>query len=429
MKSRVGITMALVAAGLTAATPLAAQYAGYTTPGSLSRLPQDRKAGVAKAAESARWRWGPFRVEPWVGVRDMSWVDDGARGPDGEELDADFTTTVGAGLRAYVRNGPKVTWAFHFLPEYVYWNEREEQRRELGRYGAGLFGDFNRLGMEITVERQDDDMIGLAESFTRVPLRGDRAHAGLELKITGAFSLYAGGDETRIRSLSDDDVAAGRLSALDRDETAFRGGLRFRFRSGLMLGVGYEQSESDFLDPAYDSSTTGDGIYVEASRFAGSYAVFANVARRQLEAAEGSTFVPTEETFGRIQLQLRPEARVSPSLYAARDLLVSLSTLTSDVIEDRYGASLTFKLGWRTTLTFYGEQGEQEYRAISPELPGRIDDYSSYGGEMRMELGRGFLLRAGYGEASYDSADPFFDRDTQVLRIGIDFGLGGSGWY
>lgn len=429
MKSRIGITGAIVLASLAVAPPLLAQYSAYTTPGSLSQLPEDRKAGVAQAAEKARWRLGPFRIEPWVGVRDMAWVDDGQVDADGRPLDADLTTTVGAGARVFVRNGSKVTWAFHFLPEYVYWQKRDAQRRALGRYGAGIFADFNRLGVEITASRRDDEGIALAESFVRLPTRADEALVGLELKLTGALSLYAGGRESRVRSLADENDDGGRLRALDRDENALRGGLRFRFRSGLMLGAGYEKTESTSQDPAFTTSNTGDAIYVEASRYQGGYAIAAQVARRQLEPSDGSSFVATEDDFGRIQLQLRPEAKISPVLYASRDLLVAVDASSRDIVEDRRGASLVVRLGWRTTLTVFGEQGEQDYRSVLPGLAARRDDLTAYGAELRMELGRGLTLHAGYGESRYDSNLPEFDRDTTVLRVGLDLGVGASGWY
>ena len=129
--------LGLAAFGLTAGSA-GAQFLQYTPPGG----PEETPGVAAGRSSSASWprratTWGRCASPPGPRLHDVAYVQS-VLITGGEQLPNDLTATVGAGFRAYLRNGPKAIWTAQVLPEYVWWLRQTERRQLNGRYSAGL---------------------------------------------------------------------------------------------------------------------------------------------------------------------------------------------------------------------------------------------------------------------------------------------------
>jgi len=79
------------------------QFTQYRAPGSQAERKTEIHQELRESLNDARWTAGPLRIDPWIGIRELSWVDN-VFADNGESV-SDFTTTVGAGLRFFVPFG------------------------------------------------------------------------------------------------------------------------------------------------------------------------------------------------------------------------------------------------------------------------------------------------------------------------------------
>jgi hypothetical protein len=402
-----------------------AQFLQYTPPGGPERRPEERREEVEAEIEQARVRLGPVRIAPWFAVKDVSYVRTLA---GEEEGPSDVTATVGAGLRAWLRTGPKLVWTAQALPEYVWWGDREAARRLNGRYLAGGFAFFNRLTLEALASREEAQRILTPEVATPASARADRLRAAAEVEISGALSAFASATWTESESLvekgEEEGGDAGRLAALDlldRRERLARAGLRWR-RGGWAVGLGLERSEAEFERDALDRSNQGTSPIVEAQFEGSRFFARTSLAARSLEATGGSEFVDYDGVTGDAAVVLGAGGRREVSLYGSRQLVYSLQPEQAWFEDDRLGAAFGFRLGRRTGARVYAETGAERYTALLPEAPRRRDDLFAYGGSLSFELGRFGALELQATRTELDSNLPGFDRD--YTSIGTSFRLG-----
>ena len=71
--------------------------------------PSNRKAAFDQTVQQARYQLGPVRLAPWATLHDVAYVR--TLFSTATPVPTDLTATAGAGFRAYLRNGPKVTWS------------------------------------------------------------------------------------------------------------------------------------------------------------------------------------------------------------------------------------------------------------------------------------------------------------------------------
>lgn len=401
--------------------PAAGQFAQYTSPGELGRVPQNQSEALEKAVEEARWKLGPLRLDPAFWISDISWYDDPVTG------EGDLTARAGAGLRGYVPIGSKTTLALYALPEYVWWQEREDERRLNQRFGIGSFTHFNRLDIQVTATRDEDFGIQSGDLLQRTTLRTDELRAELEVPVARWLSLYAGGSQSDIESLAEDEILDAVYSDLDRTETVYRGGFRFYLGEELFLGAGVGQTEADFAETAENRSNTGDFEYFEIGYLRPKLEIEASIETLTAEASEGSSFGSFEGETGRGRITWMPREKLWASLYGARQLSFSLlfSLGESFYVDQRIGLEAGFGLGWRTELSFFYEDGSHEYQGDF----GRTDDVTSYGGDVTIELVRSLALVAGLRHTGIDSPDPLPDQELDELRLSLSFGFGQGTWY
>ena len=136
--------------------------------------------------------------------------------------------SASAGLRAYIRTGPKVFWAAHVIPEYVWWQDATDRRRLDGRYGAGMFAFWNRLTVEATATREENQGYLSPEVAQLTHSRSDRFGLTAEVKVSGRVYAFLGAEQFEIRSLDEREPTAAPFERFDRDLSLLRGGVGYR---------------------------------------------------------------------------------------------------------------------------------------------------------------------------------------------------------
>jgi hypothetical protein len=401
-----------------------AQFNQYTPHGGPQERPESRKERLEREVEEARFRLGPLRIDPWIGLRDASYF----RGffSNQEDAPSDFTATLGAGLRTYLRTGRKVVWTGQALPEYVWWSGDGDRSRINGRYGLGLHAFFNRLTVEATAERQQEQQILTPELPQPGSARADNGRLQAELWVTRAFTVFADTGVSRVRYLDSEEIEAPlaeRLDLLDREETVTRAGVRWRPREGWMLGLGAERSQVDFESDPLDRSNEGTAPVAEAIFDRPKLFIQADLAARSLAARQGARFVDFDGITGTAAVSLRPRWRTDLWLYGSRNLVYSLEPAFAYLDDRRLGAALSSRLGGRTVSRVFVETGQEDYTAFDPAAPPREDDLFSYGGTMTFRIGGPVALTLQAVRTEFDSNLPGSDRaytyvGTQLNLLG-----------
>ncbi|MEW6337371.1 MAG: hypothetical protein AB1625_08205 [Acidobacteriota bacterium] len=414
-------------AALILATDAAAQYSQYTAPGSLGEKRTPTKEQFERAMETARWQLGPLRLAPWFSLHDVSYQDNVYGDPDNPQ--SDFTATAGAGLHGYLPVGPKLTLGLYALPEYVWWNEQDYRRGWNWRYGAGVFGYFNRLTVEARAadERRQDYVSYELEQFVNVENR--RYEASVELRLLERLSVFARGREDRLRYPEDDSIEIGvpELLGLDRDERHLAGGLRYAFRDWLSIGVGVDDIEVEFARAERDRSHTGKAPFVELRLDGKKLRADVLVAAPDLEPTPGSQFVPFDDTTGRVQLGYRLGGRMELQAYGGRSLGFALYFDSPYLVSERAGVALQTGLGWRTVARAFWEQGEQRYVGTEPGSTAFLEDFDAYGAQLSIALGRSASFDVHAARETYDS--PFSRRTVDRVTTSLRLGGSGAGWW
>jgi hypothetical protein len=422
------VALTLLLGGLIT-TRASAQFDQYTAPGAPPAEPADRKGQVEKAMEEARWRLGRLRVDPTFGLRDVQFVDNSSGSAEGEQ--SDFTASASAGLRAYVRTGPKIFWAAHAIPEYVWWRDAVGRRRLNGRYGAGMFAFWNRLTVEGTAAREENQSFQSPEISQLAHSRSDRLAVTAELKVSGRVFTFVGAEQVEVRSLDEQEPTDAPFERFDRDVTLLRGGVGYRLPRGFTIGVGFEDSEVDFFEPrpGFDRSNRGTSPLIQIRQANADRFIRLEVVQRDLEPKPGSTFIALEDTTTRLDLGLNTAGRISTFVYGSQGLVYSLQQGYSYLQDDRLGAAVRWKVGRRSSARAFAEVGRNDYTVAVVGTPERQDDTLAVGATLDFLLGRNLSWGLRVLRNELDSNLPGQDRTVTSIGAGVTFGLQESTWF
>ena len=214
-----------VSSSIVAVTAAHGQFPQYTNPGSGALVQPETKATLEKAMGDALWRFGDVRLQPILGLRNIGYVSN-ISGKPGEKVD-DYTATGVAGLKAYLPIGRKVIFAAHALPEYAWWKSTTTLRTWQYRYGAGLFGYFNRLTLEAKFTADDQQSYVSNELESPANITDNRGEVNASIRVSGPISVFFGGSQANFHH---DDNGLTRffpadVQQLNRKETVARGGV------------------------------------------------------------------------------------------------------------------------------------------------------------------------------------------------------------
>jgi len=363
-----------------------AQFNQYTLPGGPQERPEDRETRLRREISEARYHFGPVKVAPEVGIKDVAYVRN--LFSSAGNAPSDVTATFGAGAHAYLLTGPKVTWVAHVEPDYITWRRRTDARRLNLTYGIESLGFFNHLFVGVAVGRKEQLQILTPEVPEPVSGRSDQAQVTTELRISGALYAFANASESRQKGLVDNlvDAQLRQIALLDRTEQVVRAGLRWRQRSGWTIGVGGERSQVDFASHGLDSSNSGNAPILELLFNAPRFFFESDLAERSLEARQGSRFVPFHGVTGRVAVAFQPRPALEIWTYGSRNLVYSLSPTHPYIDDRRIGLALSLGAGRRFSSRLFAEAGKEPYVAFSATAPQRVDNLTAFGGSTHFKL-------------------------------------------
>ncbi len=410
------LALALLAAA--GEVPLHAQLGTqYTAPGvpSYVRYHATKDEFQKKLLESP-WKAGALRLSPWLGLRDASFVNLlTSQGESGEE---DFTLTVGAGLRGYLPAGSKFMLAAHALPEYVWWTDNDAKRRLNGRYGLGAFFFFNRMTIELSHRRLEQQGFFSSEVQTLTSSRSDVSTLSLDLELTPKLSLFGFVTNNDYANVEDESVT---FSALDRIEDNGMVGLRYLNPKGWTLELSHIDRSSDFEPGARGLSNSGTSEVATIAVDRPGIGFRLTLAANDREGDEGSEFGSFDDPTGSFDVLWKAHRSLVVLGYARRDQTYSIDDRYGLIVADRQGARLNFAVV-RATLGVFAEVGEDNYVATSLGVPNRVDDVTGYGGELQVQLkGAGFRMQATRTE--YDAPFEGLDRDVTQVSFAVNLAI------
>lgn len=408
------LPVVLTLAAWFAAAPLCAQLGTqYRPPGAPAVLrPQPSRDEFKIKLENSPWKLGRLHVSPWLGLEDVSLVEN--LGNQGQSASEDFTVTVGAGLRAYVPASRKVIWAAHVLPEYVWWQDNEAKRDLNGRYGLGLFAFFNRMTLELSQRRIEGQGFFSSEIQALTSLRQDVSTFNLEVEISPYLSLFA--LATRQEHLNEE-TETETFSALDREVTNGTIGLRYENSWGWTVDVSHMDLSSDFAAQARALSNSGTATAATIGLDRSPILLNLSLAANDREAIEGSEFGSFTETTGAFDALWKPKTRLAFLGYVRRDLRYAVNADYTQIVAQRQGASVSFGLG-DAVVGLYAETGEDDFAAVSLATRQRLDDVTAYGAALLVDY-RGLSLSVRASRTEYDSNLDDFDREVTSLGFSI----------
>ncbi len=407
------------------APALQAQFRQYTPPGDLFGPAEPRAEAVERQAEEARWSLGKLRLAPQLGLSDLGYVDNVFDTAEGLETESDFRGTATAGLDGFLHLGPQTIFTLYGRPRYVWWQEQEELREFDLAWGAGLFGNFNRLQIELVGERREEQ--GFLSNELRVPLdlATDSASFRFTIDFRGPFGLFGGASllSADLPGATPEGAAPLDLDPLDRDETLYEGGLLYELGNGFQVGLGAERSEVEFDDDPGGRSNEGTSPLLSL-RFAGNRADFDLRAVQRRVEFESETLGESDEVTGALRSTWQLGTKTALSLYGSRQIVYSALDAGAFFTSAFYGGGL----GWgqldperrrRPRLAVFVERGDDRWEAASAELAGRADDILNYGLSLQVPLRRLAVFELGAIESEIDSNLDVFDRSYTTLRTGL----------
>lgn len=383
--------------------PLGAQY---NPPGSLieaADLPEEDL--LRSQMEEARLRAGVVRLQPWIGLRDASFVTD----PEGNG--SDFTLSVGAGFRGYLKMGRHWVGAAHVLPEYIWWQKDESRRGFGGRLGLGAFGYYNRLNLEISARRRETQSFFSSELQELATIREDIARVGFEFEIAKPFTVYGRHIQTESKSQEESGLL---FNLLDQRRETTRVGVKYRLPPGIFLGLGLEETTRDFDDGARNLSTNGTAGVFEASYEGPRFGSGLVLRAESLDPRQDSDFAPLDLITGNLETSWNLRRSINLILYGRRNLHYSIRDENSHYVAERFGVGMDFTLQ-EVGLGLAAEIGQDDYRSLAATTPNRQDDVLALSMSLNFSLARALFLNVGVIHTVYTSTTSELDRDITVF--------------
>lgn len=377
---------------------------------------------IKRQIEASRFHLGPMRVTPVFALRNVGYDNNIFGTP--EDQKADYTATISAGVKTITPFGRKVFFVADAVPQYTWYAKYSEQSHVGQELHGSLLGLFNRLSTEVTGE--DSKIVSLINSETERPaqVKKSRGAASAEVDLLERFSLFGGAETQRLRYRSDEvpGVPSSGAADLDRDEKAFRGGLRYKFASYFDVSAQVEKTRAEFdLRPENrDTQTTAYllGLHFDRPR------LFVNLAGglRKGEPRHGSSVPSFSGTTGSYFVSYAL-SRSALEVYGNRDLIFGLSS--PYFFETRTGAAVNIRAGYRLFWRAFGEIGNNKYPTAvllsDGERVKRSDNVNTYGLGLGFRLFRKAALTFLVSNSDYNSNIDQFSRRVLRTTVGLSF--------
>ena len=387
------------------------------------------KEAVERESETARFRLGPVKLMPVLGLRDVGY-NDNVTGSVSNPV-SDWTGTVAGGAKLIVPLGEK--WAIRgsVIPEYTWYLDSEDLRSWGGTYTGSVVALFNRLTFEAGAGYQKRSEVVSSEAVVARPRMTTEGKAAIEVDVLPRLAVYGGYDAVKTRY---DDAAlviggAPTAANLDRDEARWLGGVRYRMREWFSLGVQYMGGTQEFVTApqARDNDQTG---WAAVARYDQErFYLSGSVGQRKSEARyAGSPYVPFDTTTYSYFASWFVAHPVEVQVGGSRGPVPSVSISENYYLETRNFAAVNVTLGQRFVLRGYGSLGTNAYAPAIGAPAGtlaRSDDVVDYGAGMTFYVSKAVSLTPMISRYETDSNYTNADRTINRLyvNLAVDFGL------
>ena len=148
------------------------------------------REAVERESETARFRLGPVKLMPVLGLRDVGYNDNITGSPLNPV--SDWTATIAGGAKLIVPIGEK--WAIRgaVIPEYTWYLDSEDLRSWGGTYTGSLVALFNRLTLEAGGGYQKRSEIVSSETLVARPRRTTEGKAEAEVDALPKVAVFGG---------------------------------------------------------------------------------------------------------------------------------------------------------------------------------------------------------------------------------------------
>ncbi len=415
---------------LLAAAPAAAQLAGYTVPGSLGQQRLNNRDAVMRAHQDARWKLGFLHLDPQLAITDLGYISNIYSTADAA-AESDIKAQGAAGLRGFFNLGPKVVVSPFVDFGYTWWQDQDELRSSNESYGLQLFGDLNRLQIELQGGRVETQRNLSSELEVPVDVQTDRLEVKIDVDFWGPFRFFATVTDGRARhsgKAAEARLPGLDLSLLDVDTDLFNAGIAYELGNGLVIGLGYEEADSIFPNDPDGRSNRGSGPLVRLAFEGTRVTLGAEVAQRDLQFDGRTGAAEREQVIGVGQLMWRFTEKLTSTLYSGNRL--DASALDSAAIFEgrRSGLSMTRQNAGRIRIGAFYEIGEDEFASVTSDEVTRVDDFTSIGVNLRIQLSERLTVELGFIDSRRESSDPDFDRDLRSITSRIRLGTNLLPW-
>jgi hypothetical protein len=378
---------------------------------------------VKDEMEHSRFHLGPLKVQPVFDLRDLGWnnnVFGTATNPVG-----DWTATVAAGARLIAPLGSKLFVRGIAVPEYTWYQKTTELRNLGGTYGGGILGLFNRLAFEASGGYRSWVTIVNSESQATAIENLTWGRGRLEVAIFRRLALFGGFDvaETRYNDNALPEDLAYQVNLLDRTETAWRGGLRYKFSDQISLGAQVEWTRANFVLEAYDRDNQSTGYLLVARYDQPRFYLVASGGYRIGTAQNAGSLYPPYRTgtysFFASYFVLKG---VELQVFGHRRPVDSYFLDNPYFFETRTAVAANVAVGQPVKVFAYGMLGPNVYPVAvyaGSELVARRDDTTEYGGGIEFRFYRDAVLRLVASEWRVSSNIPGYSQSIFRFSTGI----------
>jgi hypothetical protein len=405
---------------LSLAAPLVAQFADERVPRERTILLRDE---VKREREEAR-KLGPLYITPQFGFSNLGYNNNVLATPEGEQI-GDYTATAFAGARFLVPFGPKVFFRGLALPEYTWYRELDQLNRFGGEYRGTLLALFNRLSLQVEGGPQKHVRPLTTELERPVTSRTNSGLARVELDLFPRLGLFASAAQRTERYGSPEETFEN-ADLLDRDDDAFRVGMRYHLRSFFDISAAVDRTRSDYKnDPRRDNET--DAVLMTLYYDRPRTFVNATIGHREGKARNGGEFPGYSSVMGSYFISHELGAPITLEFFGDRTPANSLFLENPYYIQTRNGLGVSFGLGYRTRLRTFGELGSNRYPTAvlsNDQIVRRKDDSATVGAGFSFQLTRRLILTATASQTRFDSNIAGLDRS--IFSVSTNLGFRGA---
>lgn len=382
-----------------------------------------RSDEIVDQLTDSRYRLGAIRLRPTFALRDTGYDNNVFETADSPV--SDWRSTASAGADLILPFGPKVYVLGVADPEYTWYKKLSNRRAFGGTYGGSFLGLFNHLSVEAGGTTAKTIRTVSSEIDQPLPGRSNDAFVRTEFDIFQRLSLFGSAEQQqqRFERPSADSFSDLNLQQLERNDTFFRGGVRYKIRSYADVSLAAETGRSEFVStPQTDNDTRAVllGFHYDRPRF------FVNLTggtRRFEPRGLLSTFPSFSTGTGSYYASYELVAPIVVEAYGNRSVVYSISAGNPFYYETRNGLGLTLLAGRRIVLRGFSEAGTNDYPR-SVEGVKRSDRVVVVGGGIGYRLYRKAVLGFVASSTRYTSN---IDANTRsIVRFGTTLSFGGD---